>query len=118
MNRLEKLVKLGMSETEAKAVLASDRQVDKMTKMQEINSDLSASQKQVIKQLKNVKSYAKTTRKPRETKKNETKMEIIAAVVDCLRNKVDGLSVENVERVVKFTKNGENYTITLTKNRK
>lgn len=115
MNQIEKLVKLGMSEMEAKAVLASDRQVDKMTKIQEINSDLSASQKQVIKQLKNVKTYAK---KPRETKQNETKMEIIAAVVDCLRGKVDCLSVENAERVVKFTKNGENFTITLTKNRK
>lgn len=115
MTQKEKLIKLGMTAEEADSVLASDRQVDKMTRMADINADLSEEQKKAVKQAKNVKNYAKTARKPKE---KVEKMEIIAAIADCLTPLVDGLSVENAERIIKFVKNGQNYSITLTKHRK
>lgn len=118
MNQKEKLIKLGMTEAEANEVLASDRQIDKMTRMADINSDLTEEQKKAVKQAKNVKNYTKTARKPKEKVENAEKMEIIAAIADCLMPIVDCLSVENVERLIKFSKNGQNYSITLTKHRK
>lgn len=118
MTQKEKLIKLGMTAEEADSVLASDRQVDKMTRMADINADLSEEQKKAVKQAKNVKSYTKTARKPKEKVENAEKMEIIAAVADCLTPLVDSLSVENAERIIKFVKNGQNYSITLTKHRK
>lgn len=118
MTQKEKLIKLGMTEAEADQVLASDRQIDRMTRMADINADLSEEQKKVVKQAKNVKSYTKTTRKPKEKVENAEKVEIIAQIADCLTPLVDCLSVENAERVIKFTKNGQNYSITLTKHRK
>lgn len=118
MTQKEKLIKLGMTESEADSVLASDHQIDKMTRMADINSDLTEEQKKVVKQSKNVKNYTKTARKPKEKVENAEKMEIIAQIADCLMPIVDCLSVENAERVIKFTKNGQNYSITLTKHRK
>lgn len=118
MTQKEKLIKLGMTAEEADSVLASDRQIDRMTRMADINADLSEEQKKVVKQAKNVKSYTKTTRKPKEKVENAEKVEIIAQIADCLIPLVDRLSVENAERVIKFTKNGQNYSITLTKHRK
>lgn len=118
MTQKEKLIKLGMTESEADNVLASDRQIDKMTRMADINSDLTDEQKKVVKQSKNVKNYTKTARKPKEKVENAEKVEIIAQIADCLMPIVDCLSVENTERVIKFTKNGQNYSITLTKHRK
>lgn len=118
MTQKEKLIKLGMTESEADNVLASDRQIDKMTRMADINSDLTEEQKKVVKQSKNVKNYTKTARKPKEKVENAEKVEIIAQIADCLMPIVDCLSVENAERVIKFTKNGQNYSITLTKHRK
>ena len=118
MTQKEKLIKLGMTAEEADSVLASDRQVDKMTRMADINADLSEEQKKAVKQAKNVKSYTKTARKPKEKVENAEKVEIIAQIVDCLTPLVDCLSVENAERVIKFTKNGQNYSIMLTKHRK
>lgn len=107
-----------MTAEEADSILAFDRQVDKMTRMADINADLSEEQKKAVKQAKNVKNYAKTARKPKEKVENAEKMEIIAAIADCLMPMVDCLSVENAERVIKFGKNGQNYSITLTKHRK
>lgn len=118
MTQKEKLIKLGMTEAEADQVLTSDRQIDKMTCMADINADLSEEQKKAVKQAKNVKSYTKTARKPKEKVENAEKVEIIAQIADCLTPLVDCLSVENAERVIKFTKNGQNYSITLTKHRK
>lgn len=118
MTQKEKLIKLGMTAAEAESVLASDRKIDKMTRMADINADLSEEQKKAVKQAKNVKSYTKTARKPKEKVENAEKVEIIAAIADCLTPIVDCLSVENAERVIKFTKNGQNYSITLTKHRK
>ena len=118
MTQKEKLIKLGMTESEADSVLASDHQIDKMTRMADINSDLTEEQKKVVKQSKNVKNYTKTARKPKEKVENVEKVEIIAQIADCLMPIVDCLSVENAERVIKFTKNGQNYSITLTKHRK
>lgn len=118
MTQKEKLINLGMTAAEAESVLVSDRKIDKMTRMADINADLSEEQKKAIKQAKNIKNYTKTARKPREKAENAEKMEIIAAIADCLMPIVDCLSVENAERVIKFTKNGQNYSITLTKHRK
>lgn len=114
MGQIENLKKLGLTDEEVAEVLADDRRIERGEKLFELTLE----QKKASKAAKNVKSYAKSDRKPKEKKTDLVKSGIIAAIVDCLTPQTDCLEVKNSEREVFFTKNGEKYTITLTKHRK
>lgn len=114
MGQAESLKKLGLTDEEVAEVLADDRRIEKGEKLFELTPE----QKKASKTAKNVRSYAKSERKPKEKKTDVVKSGIIAAIVDCLTPQTDRLEVKNSEREVFFTKNGEKYTITLTKHRK
>lgn len=120
MGQLEALMKLGMSEAEAKQVLEDDRKIEKGEKM---SFDLSKEQEKATRNLR------QADRKPtaynftkRERKPNEPKRELIQTITDALieQGMIDdsSLHIENVERQIDFAYNGVRYRIVLSAPRK
>ena len=112
----EYMKKYGITEAEAKDILAEDEEIDKMS-MSEINSDLSAEQKKAIKDATKTTSGKQTERKPREKKVDETKKHLIEIVRSALFANEIYCQVTNDEKTIDFNLNGADYTFTLTKHR-
>ena len=122
MSQLENLMKLGMSEAEARQVLEDDKKIDRGEKMP---FDLTAAQE------KEVKKYRQADRKPfvpnlkpRERKPNEDKRFIIDKIIECILCDVDNcegnitINIENPERQIDFTYHNVHYRIVLSAPRK
>ena len=116
MGQLEALMKLGMSEAEAKEVLEADRKIEKGEKM---SFDLTKEQE------KATRAMRQADRKPfvpkldkRERKPNEAKREIIQVLDEALTDLVDDVTVTNVERQIDFVYNDVKYRIVLSAPRK
>lgn len=105
---------LGLSREQAEELIAADKEVDRMTKISDINSDLTPEQAKVAKKARAAErkrtAYKFDTK--REKKINEPKKEIISSLIAAL-GEVDNLNVINDEREFTFTKDGKNYRITL-----
>ena len=112
----EYMKKYGITEAEAKEMLAEDEEIDKMS-MSEINADLSAEQKKAIKDATKTTSDKQTERKPREKKVDETKQHLIEIVRSTLFENEICCQVTNDEKTIDFNLNGADYTFTLTKHR-
>ena len=112
---------LKVSEAEAKAILAEDKQIDRGEKM---DFDLSPEKEKIA------KKYAKSgTRKPtvynfntRKRKPNLTKSGIIEELFDFLQksevNTYTEVEVTNKERQIAFTCGENKYELTLVQKRK
>lgn len=116
MGQLENLMKLGLSEAEAKEVLEADRKIDKGEKM---SFDLTKEQE------KETRAMRQADRKPfvpkldkRERKPNEAKREIIQVLDEALCDLVDDVTVTNPERQIDFIYNDVRYRIILSAPRK
>lgn len=116
MGQLEALLKLGLTEAEAKEVLEADRKIDKGEKM---SFDLTKEQEKATRNLR------QADRKPfvpkldkRERKPNEAKREIIQVLDEALTDLVDDVTVTNVERQIDFIYNDVKYRIVLSAPRK
>ena len=116
MGQLESLMKLGLSEAEAKEVLEADRKIDKGEKM---SFDLTKEQE------KETRAMRQADRKPfvpkldkRERKPNEAKREIIQVLDEALCDLVDDVTVTNPERQIDFIYNDVRYRIILSAPRK
>lgn len=116
MGQLEALMKLGMTEAEAKEVLEADRKIDKGEKM---SFDLTKEKE------KATRSMRQADRKPfvpkldkRERKPNEAKREIIQVLDEALTDLVDDVTVTNPERQIDFVYNDVKYRIVLSAPRK
>ena len=116
MGQLESLMKLGLSEAEAKEVLEADRKIDKGEKM---SFDLTKEQE------KATRAMRQADRKPfvpkldkRERKPNEAKREIIQVLDEALCDLVDDVTVTNPERQIDFVYNDVKYRIVLSAPRK
>ena len=116
MGQLEALMKLGMTEAEAKEVLEADRKIDKGEKM---SFDLTKEQE------KETRAMRQADRKPfvpkldkRERKPNEAKREIIQVLDEALCDLVDDVTVTNPERQIDFVYNDVKYRIVLSAPRK
>ena len=116
MGQLESLMKLGLSEAEAKEVLEADRKIDKGEKM---SFDLTKEQE------KETRAMRQADRKPfvpkldkRERKPNEAKREIIQVLDEALCDLVDDVTVTNPERQIDFVYNDVKYRIVLSAPRK
>ena len=116
MGQLEALMKLGMTEAEAKEVLEADRKIDKGEKM---SFDLTKEQE------KATRAMRQADRKPfvpkldkRERKPNEAKREIIQVLDEALCDLVDDVTVTNPERQIDFVYNDVKYRIVLSAPRK
>jgi hypothetical protein len=113
---------LGITREEAKEVMKYDEAVTKM-KDSEVNNDLTAEQKKVIKQARQA-DRAPTVYKfgKRERKIDDEKANLIAEIANFLEKfpyfEAKSVEIVTAEREISF-KIGENsYSLTLTKHRK
>lgn len=111
---------LDLTEAEAKALIAEDAKVDKM-KASEVDSDLTADQKQAVKKLKNSDTHVYKFDK-RERKKDATKESIIADIAKYLSKTADfeaqNVKIVNSTQKIDFEFGGKSYSLTLTAHRK
>lgn len=121
MTQLEKLMKLGMSEDEARQVMEDDKKIDKGEKM---DFDLSREEEKATRKYRQAdrnKTAYKFT--PRERKPNEAKRELIQWFYDLLHDvaserDLKNLEVTNIERQIDFELDGVRYRIVLSAPRK
>ena len=112
--QIQKLMKtLGLTEQEARELLADDAKVDKGQKM---DFDLTPEQEKNAK-----KARATGTKKPtaykfenRKRKENPEKRDILKAVFELAEDCWDNAELVNPERQVDFHLNGNHYSLTLT----
>lgn len=112
--QIQKMMKnLGLTEQEARELLADDAKVDKGQKMA---FDLTPEQEKNAK-----KARATGTKKPtaykfenRKRKENPEKRDILKAIFELAEDCWDSAELVNPERQVDFHLNGNHYSITLT----
>lgn len=114
MNEVEKLMKsLGISKEEAEQIIADDEAIDKGESL-----DWEPSKEEQKKALKNAHTTSgkKQTRKPRE--KDENKVKFIEMFANFLKNEgFEEVNITNVQRIVQFKSENEQYEIILQKKR-
>lgn len=119
--RIAELMKsLDLTKEEAIELIQEDEEVDKMS-MKEVDSDLTAEQKQAIKKIKGgakaVDAYGK--KRKVERKADEDKRYLINAVKSALEiEDIQNLDVTNIERQIDFQYNGRRFRIVLSAPRK
>lgn len=112
------MTKLNISREDAIALIEDDKEVDRMTKMSDIQSDLTEEQKKAAKKAKNVaRGVSEKPTAKREKKVDNTKKEIISTLINSLGMATD-FEILNDEREFTFNVNGEKYKIVLSKPRK
>ena len=118
-----KLMKtLGITEEEAIELYNEDKEVDKMTKMSDIDSDISEEQKKAKKKYTNVKrgvnAYGKTP--TRELTPDENKRLIIQTIAKALTEcaEVSNLEITNIQKYIAFSIGSEDFEIDLKRKRK
>ena len=110
--------KLNISREDAIQLIEDDKEVDRMTRMSDIQSDLTEEQKKAAKKAKNVsRGVSEKPTAKREKKVDNVKKEIITTLMGALETATD-FEVLNDEREFTFTVNGEKYTVVLSKPRK
>ena len=123
MGQLENLMKLGMSEAEAREVLAADKAIDRGEKMPfDLPKDKEKATRQ-YRQADRAKPFIPDL-KPRERKPNEDKRFIINKLVECVLCDIDNaqgniaVDITNPERQIDFEFRGTRYRIVLSAPRK
>ena len=121
--KILKLMKsLDITREEALELMEEDREVDRMTKMSDIDNDISEEQKKAKKKYSNVKkgvnAYGKTT--TRELKPDENKRLIIQTIAKALMEcaEVSNLEVTNIQKYIAFSIGSEDFEIDLKRKRK
>lgn len=122
MSQLENIMKaLGVTEDEARQILAEDAEVDKMS-MTEVASDMTAEQVEASKKARQA-DRKPTVYKFETTKKTRPANENKRFLIDTLRTALelagaDDLNVTNIEREIEFLLNGVKFKLTLSQPRK
>lgn len=119
MTEKEKTIQLYMSKLDLSHEEAEQMWLDE----QEDNlPDLTAEQKQVVKEMTQADRKIETAPRKRERKPDENKRLLIATLVDCLLeanpDEMEDVSIINPEREIEFRYCGERYRLTLAKPRK
>ena len=110
--------KLGLTREEAIELIQDDKEVDRMTRMTDIQSDLTEEQKKASKKAKNVsRGVSEKSTAKREKKVDNTKKMLIETLKNSLEMATD-FEVLNDEREFTFTVNGEKFKVVLSKPRK
>lgn len=118
MTEKEKTIQLYMSKLDLSREEAEQMWLDE----QEDNlPDLTAEQKQVVKEMTQADRKIETIPRKRERKPDENKRLLIAALVDCLLeanpDEMEDISITNPEREIEFRYCGDRYRLTLSKPR-
>ena len=119
--KILKLMKsLDITREEALELMEEDKEVDRMTKMSDIDNDISEEQKKAKKKYSNVKkgvnAYGKTT--TRELKPDENKRLIISTIAKTLEeNGFEDVEVTNIQKYITFKIGSEMFEIDLKRKR-
>ena len=119
--KILKLMKsLDITREEALELMEEDKEVDRMTKMSDIDNDISEEQKKAKKKYSNVKkgvnAYGKTT--TRELKPDENKRLIISTIAKTLEeNGFEDVEVTNIQKYITFKIGSEVFEIDLKRKR-
>jgi len=120
--QIEKLMKtLEITREEAIEILNEDKEIDRMTSMSEIDSDISAEHRKIKKECTNVKkgvnAYGKAT--TRELKPDENKRYIINLLAEALRNgdNIANVEITNIQKYIIFSIGSENFELDLKRKR-
>lgn len=107
---------LGVTEAEAKTILAEDKAIDRGERM---DFDLSPEAEKEAKKMANV-GTRKTASEPveRKRKENFTKANVISEVAKFLENLGENVQITNKERQIAFSIDSEDYEFTLVQKRK
>lgn len=107
---------LGVTEAEAKTILAEDKAIDRGERM---DFDLSPEAEKEAKKMANV-GTRKTASEPveRKRKENFTKANVILEVAKFLENLGENVQITNKERQIAFSIGSEDYEFTLVQKRK
>lgn len=117
MSQLENLMKLGMSEAEARQVLEDDKKIDRGEKMPfDLSKDAEKATRQ-YRQADRAKPFVPNL-KPRERKPNMAKRDIIQVLDEALTDIADDVTVTNIERQIDFVLDGVRYRVVLSAPRK
>ena len=114
---LNYLNNLGLTREEAIELINDDKEVDRMTRMTDIQSDLTEEQKKASKKAKNVSRGVSEKSTKREKKVDNTKKMLIETLKNSLEMATD-FEILNDEREFTFTVNGEKFKVVLSKPRK
>lgn len=111
---------LDITREEALGLMEEDKEVDRMTKMSDIDNDISEEQKKAKKKYSNVKkgvnAYGKTT--TRELKPDENKRLIISTIAKTLEeNGFENVEVTNIQKYITFKIGSEVFEIDLKRKR-
>lgn len=127
-DRIMRIAKsLDISYEEAKEMIEEDKAIDRMTKTEEINSDLDEKQRKAIKKYTNVgrgksvngvNAYGKKTK--RTIKADEVKQSIIKIIAETLENceQVDTVTITNIQKTIAFKIGADDFEIDLKRKRK
>lgn len=113
---INRLMAIGMTETEAEETVLYDEAVEKG---ESTEYDLTAEQAKVAKKYTAVDTKKRTeyTFTKRERKPNETKRELIEIFKKALENAQIEPNVSNIERQIDFLYENKQFSITLTEHR-
>lgn len=120
MSQLDNLMKLGLSEAEARQVLEDDKKIDRGEKMPfDLSKDAEKATRQ-YRQADRAKPFVPDL-KPRERKPNEDKRFLINLLNSALVNSDDEgfgelpqIEITNAEREINFVFSGKKYKIVLS----
>lgn len=107
---------LGITAEQAEQLMEEDKAVDKMSRVSDINGDLTADQIQASKKARSAERKRGTYNfktSTKEKKVNEPKKELIAALVKAV-GEAEDINVVNDEREFTFVKGGVKYKIVLS----
>ena len=106
-------------------MLAEDKKVDRMTKAEEIDSDIDDKQRKTIKKYTNVArgrevktSDAYGKKKTRVIKDDEVKQSVITTLAETLENIADKVEITNKQKTILFSIGSDNFEIDLKRKRK
>ena len=115
MEQMEALIKLGLSEAEARQVIEDDKRIDKGEDLFPLNAEQKSTEKKM----------RQADRKPtvynfnkRERKSDNDKRFLMDSVLEMLTTNATEINVINPEREVEFIYNGRKFKITLSAPRK
>lgn len=108
---------LDLTRDEAIELINEDKEIDRMTSMKSINSDLTDEQKKASKQARGVARKPSTKKSVREKKVDNDKLAIMEKISNALDNATD-VNIINAEREMEFFVNGKKYKIVLSCPRK
>lgn len=120
MTQFEKLIKQGYTAQEAKELIAYDEEIDKMTSIKEINSDLSQEQQKAVKQMKNVDTHERTKRERSERQEDTEKINLVKGLADFLEkdNQIEKVEIANKSKLILFQIGKNTYKLDLIRQRK